>query len=117
MQERPAKCSHGEQKRDLLYVEDVASGFVSLLESNVTGAVNIASGKSVMIKDVIIQVVQKIGRLDLVKFGELPSPTNDPSLLIADTRRLREEVRWVPRFSLDEGLTKTVEWWKKTMKL
>ena len=39
-----ARCSHGRQIRDFLYVEDVAEAFVALLDSDITGPVNIASG-------------------------------------------------------------------------
>ena len=117
LQNKPAKCSHGRQKRDLLYVEDVASGFVSLLESDVTGAVNIASGESVTLKDVVERIGHKVDGLDLIKFGEVPSPVDEPSLLTANTQRLREEVHWTPRFNLDTGLGKTIQWWKDTLKL
>ena len=111
LQGKPAECSHGQQNRDLLYVEDVASGIVSLLESNVTGAVNIGAGKGVMLKDVIEMIGNKVGRPDLIRLGWIPSPSDEPSLLVADTRRVREEVNWDPRFNLDTGLDHTIQWW------
>jgi nucleoside-diphosphate-sugar epimerase len=41
LQKQPARCSHGNQIRDFLYVQDAANAFVALLESDVRGAVNI----------------------------------------------------------------------------
>ena len=108
----PAKCSHGEQKRDFLFVEDVASGFTSILESPITGVVNIGSGKSVALKDVIETIGKKIGREDLIRLGALPAQKNEPAILVADTKKLTEEVGWTPSFDINTGLDRTIQWWK-----
>jgi len=115
LKNEPAECSHGKQKRDLLFVEDVASGFVSILENEITGIVNIGSGKGVALKDVIKTIGDKIGRSNLIRMGALPSPANDPPILVADTKRLTEEVGWAPRFDINAGLDRTIQWWKKTL--
>jgi nucleoside-diphosphate-sugar epimerase len=109
-------CSSGYQKRDFLFVEDVASAFVALLGSDVKGAVNIGSGVAVSVREIIETISEKMGSSDLIRYGELPVPPNDPPLLVADVRRLREEVRWVSRYSLSQGLEKTIEWWKDNLK-
>lgn len=111
----PARCSHGNQIRDFLHVEDVASAFVALLESDVMGPVNIASGQPVALKDVIYKIADKLGRCDLVQLGALPVQDNDPRVLIADVGRLSEKVRWQPKFDFDMGLEQTITWWKNTL--
>jgi len=110
-----AKCSHGKQKRDLLYVEDVASGFISILENDIIGIVNIGSGKGIALEDVIKTIGDKIGRSNLIRMGALPSPLNDPPILVADTKRLTEEVKWKPKFDIDSGLDRTIQWWKSAL--
>ena len=110
-----AECSHGNQKRDLLFVEDVASGFVSILENEITGIVNIGSGEGVALKDVIKTIGDKIGRKNLIRMGTLPSPANEPPILVAETKRLTEEVRWAPKFDINTGLDRTIHWWKSTL--
>jgi nucleoside-diphosphate-sugar epimerase len=107
-----ARCSHGEQVRDLLYVQDVADAFVALLESDVSGPVNIASGQPVRLKEVIYRIGEKIGREDLIELGAIAAPANDPPSLVAETIRLNREVGWSPQHSLDEGLESTISWWK-----
>lgn len=109
---KPCALSSGRQVRDFLYVEDVASAFVDLLASDVEGAVNIGSGVPVSIRETVDLIAKKIGRPDLVKFGELPTLPNDPPVLTADARKLREDVHWSNRYSLDQGLDKTIQWWK-----
>ena len=109
-------CSTGYQKRDFLFVEDVASAFVALLGSDVEGAVNIGSGVPVSVKEIIEIISNKIGRSDLIRFGELPVLPNDPPLLVADVRKLKEAVVCAARYSLSEGIDKTIQWWKDHLK-
>ena len=48
---QPAACTPGEQIRDFLHVEDVAAAFVAILESDISGAIDVASGEPVAVKD------------------------------------------------------------------
>lgn len=107
-----APTSEGSQRRDFLYAGDVADAFVSLLESSVEGAVNIGSGAAVPVRDIVAAIAAAAGRPDLVEWGALPQRPGDPPLLEADVRRLRDEVGWRPAVPLDEGIARTVEWWK-----
>jgi nucleoside-diphosphate-sugar epimerase len=113
----PARCSHGRQIRDFLYVQDVADAFVALLESNVTGPVNIGSGQPIAIKDIVYKIGEQIGRSELIQLGAIPAATNDTPLVIADVKRLSQEVGWLPKFDLDTGLKQTIIWWEKQLNL
>jgi nucleoside-diphosphate-sugar epimerase len=107
-----ARCSHGNQIRDFLYVQDVADAFVALLESNVAGTVNIASGKPIAIKEVVYQIAEQIGRLDLIQLGVIPVAAKEPPLLVADIGRLSNEVGWFPKLDLYKGLRLAINSWK-----
>jgi nucleoside-diphosphate-sugar epimerase len=111
-----ARCTPGSQIRDFLYVKDVAGAFVKLLESDVAGPVNIASGMPVALKEIIEMAASILKRPDLVELGALPLPENDPPCLVADVQRLRDEVGWRPVYSLQEGMVETTEWWKSQMR-
>ncbi|MCS6776662.1 MAG: NAD(P)-dependent oxidoreductase [Chloroherpetonaceae bacterium] len=111
----PARTSHGRQIRDFLHVQDVADAFVHLLESEVTGAVNVASGRPVALREVVTRIADMIGRRDLLEVGAIPTPPSEPGLLVADTGRLNREVGWVPRYSLEEGLRQTIAWWRENL--
>jgi nucleoside-diphosphate-sugar epimerase len=108
-----ARSTHGQQVRDFLHVEDVADAFVALLDSDAAGAINIASGTPTRVRDLVELIADAVGRRDLLRFGAVPTPPGDPSVLVADVRRLREELGWVPRLSLEEGVMRTVEWWRR----
>lgn len=108
-----ARCSHGNQIRDFLYVKDVADAFVALLESSVEGPVNIGSGRPIILKNIIRKISGKIINRDHIEFGAVPVSSDDPPLLVADIRRLTKEVNWEPKYSLDRGLDETISWWEK----
>lgn len=113
--DQPADCTPGTQIRDLLYVSDVAEALVSLLVSPVTGPVNIGSGQPVMLRDAVTQIAEMIGRPHLLRLGARPMPPGEPPLLVADTGRLNNEVRWTPRVSLRDGLQQTVAYWRTNL--
>jgi nucleoside-diphosphate-sugar epimerase len=107
-----ARCAHGRQVRDFMYVEDVASAFVTLLDSDVAGIVNIGSGEPVTIRALVSTIAESIGMPERIDFGAIAAPPSDPPLLIPDVRRLHDEVGWIPRFSLNDGLATTIDWWR-----
>ena len=109
---RPALCSTGEQVRDYSYVGDIAEAFCALLDSFATGPVNIGSGVPSTLKEIILTIADTLGKRDLVHLGARPAPVNEPSRIVADVTRLREEVGWSPRYDLHKGLQETIRWWK-----
>lgn len=108
---QPALCSHGEQVRDFLYAPELAGAFVALLDSEVGGAVNMASGRPTRIRDLVAELAQATGRPDLVRLGARPVGA-EPAVLTADVSRLRDEVGWQPTLTLGEAAVETVAWWR-----
>lgn len=110
---KPVLCSHGNQQRDYMHVDDVARAFVEVMESDYTGPVNIATGETVPLRRIIYTIAGIIGRPDLVRLGARPAPPGDPDRLAASVDLLRNQVRFTPRHDLDAGLAETVAWWRQ----
>jgi nucleoside-diphosphate-sugar epimerase len=108
-----APTSEGTQVRDFMHVADVAGAFAALLDSGVTGAVNIGSGIPVTVRAVVDEVARAAGRPDLLRPGALPQREDEPVELVADVRRLRDEVGFRPRYDLESGIKDTVDHWRK----
>jgi nucleoside-diphosphate-sugar epimerase len=102
----------GFQRRDFMYVRDVARALGALLASDVTGAVNVASGRAVPVRELVTLIGQKTGGLEHVRFGELPRRPGEPPVIAADTARLTEEVGFRPALTLEKGISETVAWWR-----
>ena len=103
-----ARCSHGRQVRDYLFVRDVAEAFVALLQSDYRGCVNIASGEPVTLRTIVEKIARKLDAEALLQLGAIPAAPSDTPLVVGNPERLRREVRWQPRFGLDEGLDATI---------
>jgi nucleoside-diphosphate-sugar epimerase len=113
---RPARCASGKPVRDFMHVQDVAGAFVSLLDSEVQGPVNIASGQGVPLCDMVRRIADIQGKPNLVELGAIPDRPDEPASLVADVRRLRDEVGFAPTFTLDDGLAQTIQWWRENLR-
>ncbi len=110
-----ALCTHGQQVRSFLHAADVGAAFARLLDSEVEGPVNIGSDEEVSLADLIGDIARRIGRPDLVRLGARSAPAAEPLILLPDLRRLRDELAWRPSFTLSEGLTDTIAWWRNQL--
>ena len=110
-----ARTTHGNQVRDYMQVEDVASAFVKILDSNINGAINIASGIPVKINELTKTIAAKIGKEDLLQIGSVPVKENEPEFIVADASRLKNELSWHPKINLSTGLDKTIDWWREKL--
>jgi nucleoside-diphosphate-sugar epimerase len=112
---KPALCTHGEQYKDFLYVEDVADAFCALLDCSITGSVNIASGEPMKVRELVQMIADTIGNPELLRMGAIASMSGEPSCLFGNIDRLSTEVGWKPRFKASEGIEKTINWWKNCL--
>lgn len=113
LDEAPIRCTAGTQVRDFQHVADAAGALTALLDSDVRGPVNIASGRPVPVKDVVDTIANQFDARHLVEFGAIPLGAGEPALLAADVTRLRDEVGWCDRFELAAGLADTIAWWRR----
>ena len=101
-------CTHGEQIRDFVFVDDVASALIALLDSPAQGAFNVASGKAISLREVVAVITAQTGNADLIGFGARPPPPGDPARVVADIRKLKREVGWRPSIDIATGIERTI---------
>jgi nucleoside-diphosphate-sugar epimerase len=109
-----APVTHGEQVRDFLAVDELATAFAALLESPVEGAVNVASGDPIALRQLVAMVGEAAGRPDLIRYGAITPRPGEPAEIVADVHRLHDEVGWCPRDGLADSIGRTVRWWRQT---
>jgi len=107
-----AKCTHGEQIRDYLHVEDVASALWAIAKSGFSGPVNVGSGQPVKLRKIVETIATYLQREGNVALGALPGDPQEAPLMVADVRRLANVIGWKPSITLEEGLGTTCEWWR-----
>lgn len=113
LKQQPFDVKQGHQVRDFMSVEQVANALVALLESDVKGPINIASGQAVTLRDIITFIATKLNAAHLVHYHAQTEPASD-TIVTADVSRLRSEVKWKPYFSLENELEKTISWWSQS---
>jgi nucleoside-diphosphate-sugar epimerase len=111
-QGRPFPATPGEQVRDYLHVEDVASAFLAMAEKGASGIVNIASCTPITVRQLLEAIGRRMGRAELIRFGEKPPNDWDPPFICGDNRRLKG-LGWRPRYTLDGGIEQTIAWWRE----
>lgn len=114
---KPAPATDGEQVRDFLYVADLGDALSTLLGGDVEGPVNVASGRAVAVREVAELTARAAGSAELLRLGELPRPADDPAAITASVTRLADEVGWRAPTALDEGIERSVAWWRARHKL
>ncbi len=108
-----AQMTEGTQRRDFIHAADAGAAFAALADSEVTGAVNVASGKAVALRDIALEIARELDGEQLLEIGARPMPEGDPPTLFADVGRLRDEVGWSPSIPLSTGLSEVIEWWRE----
>ncbi|AST90647.1 MULTISPECIES: NAD-dependent epimerase/dehydratase family protein [Sutcliffiella] len=113
LKEKVAKCSSGMQLLDYLYVEDVAEAFSHILEKDVSGEVNIGSGKPILLKDLIYKIGNMINKTELISLQDYKDDVPFTEMYVADNEKIKKNTGWEPKTSLEKGLHKSIEWWAK----
>ncbi len=102
--------------RDLTYVSDTASGFIALAgcESAVGRVVNLGTGTEVSVGDVASRLVEMIapGTPVVLDQTRVRPEASEVERLVADVSLVRELTGWRHMVALDEGLSRTVEWFR-----
>ena len=101
----------GEASRDFLYVKDAAEGIILAAEKYERGEpLNLGSGKEVKIS-MLLYLIKEIIKYDGQTEWDNSKPDGQPRRLL-DIRRTKRMLGWQPKISLNEGLRKTIEWYR-----
>jgi nucleoside-diphosphate-sugar epimerase len=103
----------GEEARDLIHVDDLVR-FVELsIERQTTPCemMHVSAGAAIQIKDLVAKIVSASGR-DLRIEHDLAGPTIKTSFAL-DNGRAWAKLGWCPQVTLDDGIRRTVQWWRQ----
>ena len=104
---------NGDQTRSFCYVDDLVEGLLLLMESNQNGPINLGNPNEMTIMDLGKMISKKtLSKLDLV---EMPLPKDDPHKRKPEIKLAKELLNWKPSVSIDEGLNRTIKYFKKLL--
>jgi UDP-glucuronate decarboxylase len=105
----------GNQTRSFCYVDDLIEGLISLMNTpdEFNGPVNIGNPVEFTILELAQRVTKLTGSKSEIIFKSLPS--DDPMQRCPDIRLAKDKLNWSPQIFLEEGLTKTIQYFRRAL--
>src|SRR3954453_8402933 len=100
----------GSQTRSVCYVDDLVEGILRLLRSDLEGPVNIGNPYELSMLE-LAQRVKELAKSDS-EIVFIDRPTDDPTVRQPDITLAKRELGWEPQIPLDEGLGRTIDWFR-----
>ena len=114
------KVSASDSMRDFVFIEDVISAYIKVVENNDKAAgkiFNIAYGKHYSVGEVVSNIIKLTGVKLNPEWGKVFNPRMEPKIWQADISMAIELLNWQPEYSLDRGLERAIEWFKNNIDL
>jgi len=102
---------NGKQTRSFCYISDMVEGLYRLLLSNKNEPINIGNPREITLNE-LAKIIVKITN-SKSKIVHRTLPVDDPKVRRPDITKAKKFLRWTPEVSLEDGLTKTISWFKK----
>jgi len=104
--------------RDWLYVEDHVNAYLTCLgkEETIGEVFNFCTGKGYTIEQTVNLIAELIGFKGDILWYRTPLRPIESDIIIGDYTKAFMKLGWSPKYSLEEGLKKTIEYWRKRVK-
>ena len=103
----------GQQTRSFCYVDDLVSGLLSLLNSDIEKPVNLGNPSEFTMIELAEKIIEMTGTSSGYVLHELPE--DDPQRRCPNIERAKSDLGWSPEITLSEGLVPTLEWFKECL--
>lgn len=109
------ETTEGVQTREFNYVDNIVDGFMAIAQADPPPeqVINIGSNREIAIRDLVQQIHKLSGSRSELRVGALPNRPTEIWRMCADNTRAAELLGWKPNVSFEEGLVRTIDWYKK----
>ena len=106
---------NGQQTRSFCYVDDMVTGMINMMDTDdkITGPINIGNPEEFTIHQLAETVIRMTGSKSKIVYHPLPS--DDPLQRKPDISKARQLFGWEPKIKLEEGLMKTIEYFRNLL--
>lgn len=100
----------GTQTRSFCYVSDLIEGIYKVMESDINEPINLGNPEELRIIDFANKILELTKSKSKIVHKDLP--LDDPKIRKPDITKAKEKLKWIPKVILEDGLKKTIEWFK-----
>ncbi len=117
LQDKTVKLGDPTPVRDLLYIDDHVDAYMTCLDNEkARGDVfNFCTGRGVSIKELVDQIASLVDFDGEIIWGTIPARPLDVKKLVGSYEKAKRVLGWKPKYTLEEGLKKTVDFWKNKL--
>jgi UDP-glucose 4-epimerase len=101
----------GEQTRDFIFIEDVVEANILFMKNRITGIFNVGTGIETSVNRIFEIIKENIGENCRKFYGEERKGELKRSCLSIE--KIKRETGWYPKYKIEEGIKKTIEWFLK----
>ena len=109
--------SDGTPTRSFCYVSDSIRGFLKILFEGEPGSIyNVGNDKGISMKELAIEIKNLVGNVEIIyeKNQDKHYTTDNPQKRVPDLTKIKKELEFFPKISLDEGLKRVYAWYKES---
>lgn len=111
----PIETTEGDQSREFNYIDNIVDAFIAAAQTDPPPKeiINIGSQEEITIRDLVKKIHKLSGSKSELRIGSLPYRPTEIWKMCADNARAEKILGWKPKIFLDEGLKRTIEWFRK----
>jgi NAD dependent epimerase/dehydratase len=117
--DKKIRLGNTQPRRDFLFVKDTVRGFIQLgkCEGAVGKVVNIGTGTDISIEELVKKILGLMGKQGEIEVEDrrIRPEKSEVMQLLSDTRLAQKLFQWTPRYTLEDGLRETIEWYQKNL--
>jgi len=117
--DKKIRLGNTQPRRDFLFVKDTVRGFIQVgkCEGAVGKVVNIGTGTDISIEELVTKVLGLMGKRGEVEVEDwrIRPEKSEVMQLLSDTRLAQKLFQWTPRYTLEQGLRETIEWYRRNL--
>jgi len=119
MSDKKIRLGNTQPRRDFLFVKDTVRGFIQLgkCEGAVGKVVNIGTGMDISIEELVKKILGSLGKQGEIEVEDrrIRPEKSEVMQLLSDTSLAQKLFQWTPRYTLEQGLRETIEWYRKNL--
>ncbi len=117
LENKKIQLGNTETRRDFLFVKDTVRGFIQVgnCDEAVGKIVNIGTGMDISIQELVSNILGLLGKKGeiAVEDRRIRPEKSEVMQLLSDTRLAQKLFQWAPRYTLEQGLRETIEWYRE----